>query len=301
MDRNIGWSLCAGQPKGIGGVPGATCFSLSETKCLIRHYRLSFDSGDGHMYKLGILGGMGPFATADTLARVVKFTFAKADQEHIPTIILSDPRVPDRSDFICGQGTDPMPKLLEGIRTLEKFAVEAIIIPCNSAHYFVPQLQAVTPIPIIDMVKETVNYIASSLLTKHIMVFGTVGLLKSNVYQNRFAQNNLAIESSSEADQMAVMSVIREIKKTGEYQQSRKNFEELIARVNRQNDCCFVFACTELSLIKHHYNHLQVVDPLDVLVVTAIQKLGFPIDYEELIKDDAKYQGKLAEYFAVGT
>jgi aspartate racemase len=250
-------------------------------------------------YKLGILGGMGPFATADTLARLVKFTSAKTDQEHVPTVIVSDPRIPDRSDFICGLGADPVPKLLEGLRTLENAGVEAVIIPCNTAHFFVPRLKEAAQVPILDMPDETVAYIAGCLQKRRVMVLGTEGLLNGKCYQDRFAKFGFVIEEISRADRQVVMSVIREIKGTGDYQQSRSSFEDVLARANRQKDCCFVFACTELSLIRQHYSGLQVVDPLDVLVITAIRKLGYPIHRQALLEDDARYRGKLAEHFGV--
>ena len=44
---------------------------------------------------IGILGGMGPEATADLYHRIITATNAKSDQEHIKTIIYSNPKIPD--------------------------------------------------------------------------------------------------------------------------------------------------------------------------------------------------------------
>lgn len=250
------------------------------------------------MYQLGILGGMGPFATADTLARLVKFTWARTDQAHIPTLALSDPRVPDRSDYLCGKGEDPMPHLRQGLKTLETAGALAIIIPCNTAHHFVPQLQAETNIPILHMVEHTVAYVMDALQPSKVVVLGTSGLVQSGLYQNLFAKRGLMVETLLAEEQQAVMAVIREIKETGEYQHSKPAFEALLHKASQARDCCFVFACTELSLIKKHYAGLQVVDALDVLVLRAIHHLGYPLDTAMLQADDNLFLGRLTSYFA---
>ena len=83
---------------------------------------------------LGVLGGMGPLASAHFMVRLTLLTPAERDQDHIPTILWSDPRVPDRTRGKLAGGDDPLPWLLRGIRGLRQAGVEAIAIPCNTAH-----------------------------------------------------------------------------------------------------------------------------------------------------------------------
>lgn len=60
---------------------------------------------------LGVLGGMGPLATADFLRKLVKKTQASIDQEHIPVVLYGDCTTPDRTASIVGTGASPLPSL----------------------------------------------------------------------------------------------------------------------------------------------------------------------------------------------
>ena len=83
---------------------------------------------------LGVLGGMGPLATADFLQKLTLATKAGRDQEHIPLIVYGDCTTPDRTAAVLGTGPSPLPQLLAGIEFLNAARVSAIAIPCNSAH-----------------------------------------------------------------------------------------------------------------------------------------------------------------------
>ena len=101
---------------------------------------------------LGVLGGMGPLASAQFMVRLTLLTPAEQDQDHIPTVLWSDPRVPDRTAARLAGGADPLPALLRGIRGLEAAGCGAIAIPCNTAHGWFDAMQAATALPILHIV-----------------------------------------------------------------------------------------------------------------------------------------------------
>ena len=73
------------------------------------------------MYKtIGVIGGMGPAATADMLLKITKLTDAECDQEHIHVIIDSNINIPDRTEAILHGGEDPVPELKASAELLEK-------------------------------------------------------------------------------------------------------------------------------------------------------------------------------------
>src|SRR5271170_704064 len=89
---------------------------------------------------LGVLGGMGPLASAHFMVRLTLLTPASRDQDHIPTVLWSDPRVPDRGDATQSGGADPLPWLLRGIVGLKQAGCGAIVVPCNTAHAWYKQM-----------------------------------------------------------------------------------------------------------------------------------------------------------------
>ena len=105
---------------------------------------------------VGVMGGMGPEATAAFYGSFVQRTPALVDQAHHPVIIFSDPRVPDRTEFILGQGPSPEPALLSLARKLEAAGADLIAIPCNTAHLFWKEISESVEIPVLNILEETV-------------------------------------------------------------------------------------------------------------------------------------------------
>ena len=104
---------------------------------------------------IGILGGMGPLATADLFRKITCLTKASCDNDHIRVYIDSNARIPDRTAAILSGGTNPVPEMTSALRHLEACGADCIIMPCNTAHYFLPQLQAKTETPFLSMLAAT--------------------------------------------------------------------------------------------------------------------------------------------------
>ena len=92
---------------------------------------------------IGILGGMGPEATADLFYKIIKLTPAKKDQEHLRIIIDNNPKIPDRTKAILYKGENPLPELIKTAQNLEKAGANFIIMPCNTAHYYHHEIQKI--------------------------------------------------------------------------------------------------------------------------------------------------------------
>ena len=107
--------------------------------------------------RLGILGGMGPQATQDFYQRILDRTDAACDQEHLPTLILSDTGMPDRTTAILGGDAEGCyQRLLADARLLERSGCTALAIPCNTSHFFADRLQEQLGVPIIHMPRRAV-------------------------------------------------------------------------------------------------------------------------------------------------
>ena len=100
---------------------------------------------------IGILGGMGPLATADLFTKIVSMTKAGCDNDHIRIFIDNNAQIPDRTTAILKGGADPLPEMESALRNLEKCGASCIIMPCNTAHYFLPRLQPLTSTPFISI------------------------------------------------------------------------------------------------------------------------------------------------------
>lgn len=132
---------------------------------------------------VGILGGMGPAATADFYAKLVRATPARTDQEHLRTLIWSDPTIPDRTGALLHGGVDPTPLLLAGALLLRAGGAAVIAVPCNTAHAFIPRIAGEVGIPFVHMIEETVLGIrARHPHARRIGLLSTTGTQASLLY-----------------------------------------------------------------------------------------------------------------------
>ena len=56
---------------------------------------------------IGIIGGMGPLATADLFEKITLHTRAQKDQDHLRVLIDSNTNIPDRTAALLHGGEDP--------------------------------------------------------------------------------------------------------------------------------------------------------------------------------------------------
>lgn len=141
---------------------------------------------------LGVLGGMGPLASADFMRQLTLLTPAEDDQDHIPTILWSDPRVPNRTAARLAGGEDPLPALMRGIRGLEAAGAGAIAIPCNTAHGWFDAMSAQTALPILHIVDAArADLLRQGVTDGPIGLMGTAGTLAMRLYQERIGYDCL--------------------------------------------------------------------------------------------------------------
>lgn len=108
------------------------------------------------MKTIGVLGGMGPAATADFLQKLVDSTDAATDQEHPKVLLWSNPTIPDRTEAIVNNGEDPTPHLLDGAQLLQRGGADVFAVPCNGAHAFLPEVVKNVDIELVSILDATV-------------------------------------------------------------------------------------------------------------------------------------------------
>jgi aspartate racemase len=198
---------------------------------------------------LGILGGMGPLASADFLAQLVKLADAARDQDHCRTVTYSNPRIPDRSDGLLNRGPSPLPGMLDGIALLERCGADAIAIPCNTAHYWLPALAASARVPILSIVDAVVDECRQRRITTgRIGILGTSGMIRSGIYQTGLTRlgYDVLVPDDREMDQL-VEPAIRFIK-AGDLETPISVLATAVNSLENRGVDAVVLGCTELPL-----------------------------------------------------
>tara|TARA_B100001113_G_C21084138_1_gene611282 strand:- start:171 stop:890 length:720 start_codon:yes stop_codon:yes gene_type:complete len=221
------------------------------------------------MKKLGILGGMGAEATSLFYKKIIQNTPVNCDQDHIPTIMINETTLPDRSYYIINNQLDELGQKIHKIGlNLQNAGADYIVMPCNTVHVFLPYLKSLN-IPIIDMIQETANNLKEKEIT-HVGILATTATLKSNLYQNKL--NSIGIETvlPSNTDQDMVMKVIFDIKAGHSKKVAKEKLDSIINQFQSKNIQHIVLGCTELPLIIKTHPHFQLHDPLDILAKVCI-------------------------------
>lgn len=236
------------------------------------------------MKKLGVIGGLGPMASAYYLERITQMTSAAIDQEHIEVLLHSCPQIPDRTGYILGESSSsPLPKMLEVGKNLAAQGVDMIAIPCITAHYFEEDLSSQIPVPIIDALSATADYLSERGI-QAAGLMATDGTVKSGLFQKRLQDKGIKCILPDEDNQRAVMAIIYDDVKSGKPINYEK-FQKVIRSLKGQGADVVILGCTELSVVKRDFTMPPgVIDVIDVLSRAAVLRCGkLKPEYEELI------------------
>ena len=198
---------------------------------------------------LGVIGGMGPEATAYFYEEIIAHTRALKDQDHIDMVILSHASMPDRTEAINSGDYDALLASMKGeIEKPEKCGAGNIAIPCNTSHFFLDKIQAMTAVPVINMIKETARYIAEGeIRVKKVGILATDGAVKTGLYQQACSEFGLESEIPDPEYQKMVMSLIYDDIKAGKLGDEDK-FHAAVSNLQEKGCNVIILACTELSV-----------------------------------------------------
>jgi aspartate racemase len=222
---------------------------------------------------IGILGGMGPLATADLYRKIILATPATSDQTHIPVVIWADPRVPDRTEALLAGGEDPTPWLIGGGQALASMGADFIVMPCNTAHAFLEQVQPAVERPFLSMVDAAVDDIVRSLPeVTSVGLLATSGTISSGVYQRSLEARGLAAVIPDDDHQTrCVMTAIRAVKAGDTGDAPTALFVEAGGHLAAGGAQALIAACTEIPVVlRQEHVDLPLVDATDALARLAV-------------------------------
>jgi len=228
------------------------------------------------MKRLGILGGMGPAASAEYIIRLIQQTPASCDQEHIPFVLWNEPRTPDRSTSLRNGDNRPLPYLLQGMQVLKDAGCDLIVIPCNTAHFWYDELIKFR-VPIIHIVDSVAYSLCDADVNNGtIGIMGTQATIELGLYQDRLTDWNCIVPTQEEMDNIVQPAI--DLIKSGDMSRAYDMFiiviDSLIARGAR----AVVLGCTEIPLAvdQNRRDGIPLINSIDSLVKAVIKEFDRP-------------------------
>ena len=225
------------------------------------------------MKTIGILAGMGPRSTSPFLELVLdqcQKQYGAKDDIDFPDIIIYSLPTPFYLDRPINH-EELKNTIVKGLKRLESFDVSFIAIPCNTAHKYYEKLASEIEVPLLNIIKETINYIPES---KKVTLFGTESTRKSGLYQDQF--NTRGYEYIFKESWQHQINELISMVKSGENPEKRNlKWNELKENIIAEGVDTVVIACTDLNVVLQSTKskeRLNFVDSSEALAKAVIRE-----------------------------
>jgi len=223
---------------------------------------------------VGVIGGLGPAATLDFFARILKRTRALRDQDHLRLIIDNNTKVPDRNAALRGEDGAPGAAIAASARGLQNAGAECIVMAGNTAHAYENEIKSAISVPFLSMVEETVKVVAG-LGAKRAGVLAADGCLAANLYQDGLRKAGVEPVLLNDDSQRTFMELIYRIKSGDTGDVVRRSMTTLARRLEAQGAEVLIAGCTEVPIVLTQDDvEAELISSTDVLVEKTILYAG---------------------------
>jgi len=240
---------------------------------------------------IGVVGGMGPEASNTFCSKLISMKKCSNDQENIPFFHYCNPKIPDRTKFILGEGENPVPELLHSCKTVENAGANFLVLPCNTAHYFLPEIRKSISTPIIDMVSLTVKKIKQDMPSiQKVGLLSTTGTIQAKVYEEKLSQLGIeTIKPDSFYQESFVMEAIYGTKgiKSGKKKLGRALLTNAVEHLVSNGAQAIILGCTEIPLVLKQKDFIiPFYEPMEITVNRILE-------YNDSLNNEIEYSSEL--------
>ncbi len=230
---------------------------------------------------VGVIGGMGPEATIDFMSKVLEYTPAETDQDHVRMLVDQNPRTPSRQHALSGDGPSPGPIMATAAAKLEAGGADFLVLPCNTAHAWQEEIVAAVTIPFISIIDASVSQALAAVGDDEAVgLLTTPGCFAAGLYQRAMSERGreLVLQTRDELDE--AMRCIDRIKAGDKSEEIAGALQELAGQLVGRGARAIIAACTELPLLlRPPMLEVPLVASTDAL---AIKTVAVALDEEPL-------------------
>ena len=225
---------------------------------------------------LGIVGGMGPLASAEFIKTIYEFGDYEQEQASPTVFLYSDPTFPDRTQsLLAGQHEPLLNKLAEALNVLLGLRASRVVICCVTIHYLLPKLPTELKSRIISLLDVIFGCVAKSS-KKHLLIV-TTGSRKLKIFERHaqwgFFKDHFVMPD--EKDQTLIHNeIIYQIKQYRDIKDIAPVLESLLLKYGLES---FIAGCTEIHLLAKHFisagdnARFGCIDPLITIAKDVIR------------------------------
>lgn len=200
--------------------------------------------------RIGIIGGMGPEATADLYVKITRYfqqtLGASSDSEFPECVIHSIPipdvvRMPTDEDELLGI-------LVSSALLLKDDGCEVLVIACNSVQYLLPQLREAVGIPMLSIADSALKHCQEHGINK-VGLLSTVLTIQKRLYANTLNPQEIEVVVPNESEQCHITHAILKQMEGGVGTLEQEQVLHVARAMIEQGVQAVLLACTEMPLI----------------------------------------------------
>lgn len=217
----------------------------------------------------GIVGGMGPEATALFYMKVIKQF--KNTKGYPPVLIYSVPelfQVANSFLKLNQEGHQLQELVIQGIQMVHN-KVDFCVIPCNTAHIYIKEIREVSKVPVFSIVEETYTHLRMCN-RKRVGIVATTATIQSQLYTRPFYENNIIPILPLTCQQVTIAEIIVRIVKGQVKKTDQATLVTIIESLQQRGAECVLLACTDLPiLVSQRDTNIPLIDTMDILAQVA--------------------------------
>lgn len=224
---------------------------------------------------IGVIGGMGPLATADFVQKVIAATPAEHDEDHVPLLISNDPRIPRRPAAILEQAESPLPRLIEIRDRLMNAGATALVMPCNTAHYWHKELSASCALPFPSIIEATCGVVSGKTANQDLVgIVATKATLASGLFQAALEhRDRCTVLPTEQVSEQLMLPAIAHVK-AGRLDKAGPLMMATVEHLLQRGAKTVILACTEAPIAMSASPHVlaqSCIDSTEALAVTTVK------------------------------
>jgi len=207
---------------------------------------------------LGVIAGMGPFASTYFIQRVLQLTPAKKEWDHFRMIADYNVFIPSRTRALLYGESSPAPKMIETINGLEKAGVDLVAVPCNSGHGWYDEVSSHINVPWLNLIEVTANAVKQRNVKRTLVISAYVPVALK--LYDEFLDNVVYLK---EKERQVVYQLIEQLKLDKNRAVIKKKLYDVVSPYEDKVDA-IIIACTEPSMLfgvnEKKWHSFEIID-----------------------------------------